>query len=368
MNWRPSRPPNNRRLRLRARRYFECARLTNEGKPVMSKRKRLTSPLLNNPTIDSDIPDLESKSIFPSYPLGVAPKPATRAPIAQVAGDAAMQSALDELASEMTTARRTGKMVQALPLDAIRDNHLVRDRMITRHDDMDSLISSLRARGQQMPVEVVALEDGVYGLVSGWRRLRAIRVLYGETGEKRFATVAALVKPMDGASDSYVAMVEENEIRANPSFYERAHLVCEAVRLGVYPNTSAAIKTLFANTTSARRSKIASFVRLYDALGGVLRFPAEIPEKLGLALVNAMGKDAAMARRLKDALRKSPADSVEAERATLEGALRKPSARNLHTEVAPGVKVTTGKGKLVLSGRGVTPALQSDLQDWLRNR
>ncbi len=334
----------------------------------MAKRKRLTSPVLGAET-DSVPADLETKSAFPSYPLGVAPKPASRAPIAQVAGDAAAQSALDEIAAEMQAARVGGRLVQSLPLEAISERHMVRDRMVSDPDDMASLKASLAARGQQTPIEVVDLGQGRYGLISGWRRLHALRALLEETKDSRYAVVAALIKPIDTVSDGYVAMVEENEIRTNLSFYERAHLACEAVRLGVYPTPARAIQTLFANAPSAKRSKIASFVRLHEALGDVLRFPTAIPERLGLALVTAQQAERGFVPRLKAALRKTPPASAEAERATLERALRKATEVPAPVpEVAPGIRLQARKGQLVLSGQGVTDELRRALEAWLAQR
>jgi ParB family transcriptional regulator, chromosome partitioning protein len=336
----------------------------------MSKRKRLT-PAPTVPALPRG--GFLGDAVIPSYPLGAAPKIPSRAPIARVAGDAAAQSALDTLADEMRDMRAGGRLVTALPLSAIRDDHMVRDRMVNDAADMDSLKASLIARGQQTPIEVVDLGQGAYGLISGWRRLHAFRALHGDTGQDRFAQIQALIRPIDSVSDGYVAMVEENEIRTNLSFYERAHLACEAVRLGVYPTPARAISVLFANTTAAKRSKIGSFVKLHQALGDVLQFPAAIPEKLGLTLVSALEADAALGARLRDALRKTPPGTPEAERAALERALRKGSeagtpASPKTTQVIPGVTLEARKGRVVLSGAGVTEALQRDLKAWLAGR
>jgi len=71
-------------------------------------------------------------------------------------------------------------------------------------------------------------------------------------------------------------MVEENEIRAGVSFYERARVAAEAARLGLFGTPAEAISHLFAQASPAKRSKIGSFVVLYQALGADLRFPAAI--------------------------------------------------------------------------------------------
>ena len=78
-------------------------------------------------------------------------------------------------------------------------------------DEMAALVASLRARGQQVPIEVVAREAkgtgrNGYGLISGLRRVMALR----EIGA---AEVLALVRRPETSSEAYLAMVEENEIR-----------------------------------------------------------------------------------------------------------------------------------------------------------
>jgi ParB family chromosome partitioning protein len=333
----------------------------------MARRKRLTPPVLSE-TGEATVPaGLETKSMIRP---GVAPAPIARAPIAQVAGEAAAQSALDELADEMRDIRSSGRLVTPLALSVISENHMVRDRMVNDPEEMASLKASLVARGQQTPIEVVETGQGRYGLISGWRRLHAIRDLHTETGEERFAQIQALIKPIDSVSDGYVAMVEENEIRANLSFYERARLANEAVRLGIYPTPARAITVLFANATSAKRSKIGSFVRLHKALGGGLRFPAAIPEHLGLALLREIDGNASFSGRLSATLRKFRPDTPEAERATLERVLSKASkaAKPKPSEIIPGVTLEARKGRVVLSGKGVTEALWDDLKAWLARR
>ncbi|RLJ36182.1 ParB family chromosome partitioning protein [Litoreibacter meonggei] len=336
----------------------------------MAKRKRLTPAALTEST-----PSLASSAALETkahYPLGVAPSGVTRAPIAQVAGDTAAHAALEELATALETARVSGRLVQDIALDDIKADHLLRDRMGVDTQEMDALKTSLLARGQQTPIEVIALEGGGYGLISGWRRLSAFAALHAETGESRFAKIQALIKPITSVTDSYVAMVEENEIRSNLSFYERARLASEAARLGVYPDSMEAVRALFASGSRARRSKINSFVRLHEGLGSQLSFPAHIPERLGLALVKALDADAGFAARVDDALQQAGSADPDAERAVLEQVLRKGGAakpaKPAPVEVAPGVALSARSGRLVLSGRGVTDALEQDLIRWLGTR
>jgi ParB-like chromosome segregation protein Spo0J len=244
------------------------------------------------------------------------------APIAQVTGASAAAAAFEEVSAALTSARAEGRLIQRLPLDAIDAAYLVRDRLAEgAGEDLQSLIDSLRARGQQTPIEVVALEDGRYGLISGWRRLTALQRLHRETGEDRFAQVLALLRRPAAASDAYLAMVEENEIRSGLSYYERARIVARAADLGVFADEAAALRALFAAASRAKRSKIGSFLGLYHALDARLRFPAAISERLGLALARAIAADAGFGARLADRLRKAGVETPEAEQDLLQRAL-----------------------------------------------
>ena len=133
----------------------------------------------------------------------------------------------------------------------------------------------------------VAADGGAlpYGLISGWRRLVALKALHAETGEARFATVQALVRRPETAADAYVTMVEENEIRLGLSHYERARVAALATERGIFESEKAALLALFATASRAKRSRIRAFLEIYHALDGCLRFPAQLPERLGLQLV-----------------------------------------------------------------------------------
>ena len=234
------------------------------------------------------------------------------APIARVAAEAAGSAALQELADTLARARETGRLVLDLPLDAIVPDHLARDRIGDRlpadDEDMAALRASIRAHGQRTPIEVVPVGGArtgalPYGLLSGWRRLCALKALLAETGDARFATIQALVRRPETAADAYVAMVEENEIRLGLSQYERARVAARATARGVFPDEEAALRALFAGASRPKRSRIRSFLALYHGLDDALRFPAAIPERLGLALVERLreGRGPAIAAALTEA-------------------------------------------------------------------
>lgn len=131
----------------------------------------------------------------------------------------------------MQSLRADSLWVQRLLLDSLDADYLVRDRIALDDDELQTLITSLRKRSQQTPVEVVAIPDGRYGLISGWRRLTALRHLHSETGDAGFGTVLALIRQPEGASDAYLAMVEENDTLVGLSYYERARIAAHAAEL-----------------------------------------------------------------------------------------------------------------------------------------
>ena len=338
----------------------------------MAKRKRLTPARPDY--LDETTPAPETKSMFP---MGVARH---SPPIAQVAGSTATQAALEEVTDALRTARADGRLVEALPLEVVDPGHLVRDRMVADDNEMSALMASLRSRGQQTPIEVVALEDGRFGLISGWRRLTALKALHAETGEDRFASVLALLRRPESASDAYLAMVEENEIRVGLSYYERARIAARAAEQGVYPDEAAALRGLFASASRAKRSKIGSFMVLYHALDAHLRFASAIPERLGLAVVKALKEDQNATRRITRALNEHPAETAEQEAAILTQALTRSAKKESNSpvlesvpggfETIGGVRLDVKKGgaQLTLSGPDLSEAFLDSLRDWLHSR
>lgn len=337
----------------------------------MAKRKRLSAP----------DPDALRSAVAPvgkapEYGLNRRPTP----PIAGVAGDAAATAALDEMSTALMQARREGRMILELPLESIQLDYLVRDRIVAEDEDMQALRASLAARGQQVPVEVAELAPGQYGLISGWRRCRALQQLEAETGEARFTHVNAIIRQPGEASEAYLSMIEENEIRVGLSYYERARIVAKAVEQGVFETKREGLSQLFHAASRAKRSKIGTFLHIVEALDGALRFPEALTERVGLRLGRALQEDPKLAARLVRALTKEQPASWEAETACLLRAAGLEKAGKTDTNKAqsepksmpaveapcPGISLRTHKnGSLTLSGEKVDATLRARLLSWL---
>lgn len=354
----------------------------------MAKRKRLTPALFGadagHARFAGPAPEVKAAGPAMGPEIGLVPPP-----IAQIAGDAATAAALAEVAGAMASARAEGRLVLRLPLSAIVADHLVRDRLAADEEELRQLMASLAANGQRTPIDVTELAPGRYGLISGWRRLTALSRLATQTGESRFAEVLALVRRPETAAAAYVAMVEENEVREGLSYYERARIVAKAVEHGVFPSDRPALQTLFAAASRPRRSKIGSFLSIYRALDPVLRFPAAIPERLGLALAKLIegdpGRTGILAAALSARSAAAPADELALIRRAVAADDRERNAGRAGragraepagaggpgaaSEIAPGIVLrVTGPAAqpvLHLSGPAVDAAFCGRLRVWL---
>ncbi len=295
------------------------------------------------------------------------------APIARVAAEAAGAAALEEMSETLRRARETGRLVLNLPLGAIAPDHLTRDRLPVEDEEMAALRESLRSHGQRVPVEVTPIAGTLpYGLISGWRRLAALKALHAETNDPRFATVRALVRRPETAADAYVAMVEENELRVGLSPYERARVAALATARGIFPTEKAALLALFGTASRAKRSRIRAFLEIFHALDGSLRFPAHLPERLGLRLVEALRAGAGP--RIAGLLAAARPATAEAELDALAGALapapriaRPPRGAPLRPGVRLDARLRGERLSLVLEGPGVTPALHHQIINLLES-
>ncbi|MBY5935532.1 ParB N-terminal domain-containing protein [Tateyamaria omphalii] len=313
------------------------------------------------------------KRLSPAVGIGTGdatPAPSgARPPIASIAGDAATAAAFDSVRAELEGAQKDGRLVMQLSLEAVDRAYLIRDRIEMGEEDMAALTDSLRRRGQQTPIEVVDLGGGTYGLISGARRMAALAHLFAETKDDRFATVQALIRQPADRAATYVAMIEENEIRAGLSYYERARIAHKAVTFGVFPTAKEALQSLYAGVSFSKRSKIKSFMALVEAFDEVLCFPAQITERLGLSVVKAMAEDEDLEKRIYNTLVHTPPETPAAEAALLTKALKPdPKTVSKPPEIVRGVHIEAKPGRIVLEGTGVTEKFIARLESHLKAR
>ncbi|MBM1558620.1 ParB N-terminal domain-containing protein [Sulfitobacter mediterraneus] len=255
----------------------------------MVKRKRLETPSVD------DLSRIEEEFRRETSPRrgGLA------APIAQVAADSAdamvegAQARDQEDAKAMRAAREQGLVIMQLPLARIQADAMIRDRTVLNAEEMSELQTSISLNGLRLPIEVFALPnpdpDGPqYGILSGFRRFKAMQHLFELTGEEKYSTIKAVLRDPDQMGGAFAAMIEENEIRASLSHFERGRIVVIAVQQGSFVNVEAAVDALFPSASKAKRSKIRSFALIFEELGDMFKFPEMLREKEGLKLAQAL--------------------------------------------------------------------------------
>lgn len=291
----------------------------------MVKRRRLETPS----TADLDRIEQEFRS-------ETSPRPTLShsiAPIAQVAAETASQvqtegadvravrARAEADAARYHKAQEEGLLITELPTREIAESAMIRDRMIVDEAELLELRLSISSSGLRLPIEVYELEkpraDGVrYGLISGYRRLLAVRGLYDLTEAEKYTRIRAILRPRTGMDSAFVSMVEENEIRSELSHFERGRIAVISAQQGAFANTEEAVAKLFANGSKAKRSKVRSFALIFEELGDMLEHAELLTEKRGLRLAAALRLGAES--RLRDALSNHSADDADQEWALME--------------------------------------------------
>jgi ParB family chromosome partitioning protein len=82
-------------------------------------------------------------------------------------------------------------------------------------------------------------------------------------------------------------MVEENEIRAELSPWERGRIACLAVRQRVFPTIEEAVAKLFPMASKDKRSRLRTLARLVEEMDGRINDPERLGLRQALRLANA---------------------------------------------------------------------------------
>ncbi|WP_116135013.1 ParB N-terminal domain-containing protein [Tropicimonas sp. IMCC34043] len=364
----------------------------------MAKRRRLETPSADELSrIEEEF--RRETSARPEHPT---------APIAQVAAESAGMIEVQPLEARTEAARdradaaalraalAEGLVIQEVPLARIVADSMIRDRTVMDESEMDELVNSIAAHGLRLPIEIYPLAEpagqGRFGLLSGYRRFLAMERLCQMMGGTKFDTIKAIVRDPDTMGGAFVAMVEENEVRSTLSPFERGRIAVIAAQNGAFVNAEAAVDTLYASASKAKRSKIRSFAQVFEELGDLLRFPENLTERQGLKIATALR--AGGERRLRAAMERGQGASPEEEWAVLDAAMadadsaprdvrrggrpRKAAPPPAGWEDERTLHLSTGwtlradidsRGPLIrIEGRSLAPDLLEDVMEAIRRR
>ena len=216
-------------------------------------------------------------------------------------------------------ANQTPDTIHLIPIAEIDDTRLPRDRAGLDEDALTELRISIAASGLRLPVEVYALPEPVpplgFGLISGLRRLSAFRTLHEMTGDDRYATIPAFLRTPATLAEAMTAMVEENEIRAGLSPWERGRIAWRAHYEGIFDTVDEAVTTLYPSANRAKRGRLRALAHLASELDGHLSHPEHLSQQQALRL--AAATQAGFGDLIRTALAESSANGPEEQWALL---------------------------------------------------
>jgi ParB family transcriptional regulator, chromosome partitioning protein len=174
-----------------------------------------------------------------------------------------------------------------IPTIQIDAEALPRDRTHLDPTALTELRLSIATHGLRTPVEVYVTDTG-FALISGFRRLTAYRALHQLTQNPAYATITATILRPKSIPEALTLMVEENDIRADLSPWEKGRIAVEARNLGHFDTIDAATIALYPNATPMRRSRLRALALLVDELDGHLTAPETLSQRQALRLAAAL--------------------------------------------------------------------------------
>jgi ParB family transcriptional regulator, chromosome partitioning protein len=143
-----------------------------------------------------------------------------------------------------------------------------RDRLVITDADVADLAESIRLHGQQVPIMVRPLSDspGRYRIVYGRRRLQALKIIG--------VPAKALVRTLTD-EQAILAQGQENSLRLDPSFVEKAFFVSELADSGydatVILDALAIDKPMLSRMTKVTRTIPEAVIRFVGPAHGIGR-------------------------------------------------------------------------------------------------
>ena len=148
------------------------------------------------------------------------------------------------------------------------------------------------ADGLRQPIELVELSepfDGcTHALVSGMRRLTALREIARMNGTANTATAPATLRAPTTMTEILRDIASENEQRAQVSMFEKGRFLNAAVDQGHLPSLDAAIAQLFPGQNRNKTFRLRSAAEVAQALDGQLSTPEDLSQAQIEALATAL--------------------------------------------------------------------------------
>ena len=194
-----------------------------------------------------------------------------------------------------------------IPTHLIDAEALPRDRTHLDASALQELRLSIATHGLRTPVEVYATDTG-YALISGFRRLSAYRALHTLTQNPVYATIPATILTPKTTTEALTLMVEENDIRADLSPWEKGRIAVASRNEGHFPTIDAAIAALYPNADKMRRSRLRALAMLVEELDGTLTNPETLSQRQALRLAAALraGFEAVIRTALEESHTRTP--------------------------------------------------------------
>ena len=183
-----------------------------------------------------------------------------------------------------------------VPLDAIEPDYLrLRDRLAEDVPALEELANSLLRTGLRTPVEIWRLSEPhpprEYGLVSGFRRLAAFKLLAERSGLEKWSRIPAFLRAPGTEDELLRRIVEENDVRRDVSPWEKSRVAVAAAERGMFSSVEEAVDALYGSASPTKRSRIRAVCRAVLLLDGLLKEPWRLSQGQALRLATAAERE-----------------------------------------------------------------------------
>ena len=182
--------------------------------------------------------------------------------------------------------------VHLIPIAEIDEAALTRDRTGLDAEPQTELELSIAASGLRQPIEVFPLAEPRdphrYGLLSGFRRLLAFRRLLELSNQDRYTAIPAFLRERTSLAAAFASMVEENEIRAGLSPFERGLVAVRARNQGAFASIEEAIEGLYPNATRLKRSRLRALAFFAEEMDGQFTAPEKLSQSRAFRIARAI--------------------------------------------------------------------------------